>query len=116
MGIYFTVSFFIRDHLPATPEPDNRAVIRQAFLLEPWPITFKLPAHAVELPEMRHPTTACKFDVISPLECILAVEFPPRHVEVHSPYPIVIMGWHFLELGEIAGAARSDGIRQVTPH
>ncbi len=61
-----------------------------------------------------HLSSAAEFDVIAARKIIFAVEFPPRHIHVHSADTVMIMRRHLLQLWEVSGTIAADGIREIS--
>ncbi len=47
---------------------------------------------------------------------ILAVELPPRHVQVHAAGTMRIVGWHLLQLRKISARGTADGVGEIPPY
>src|SRR5205814_2547651 len=44
---------------------------------------------------------------------VLAIEFPPGKIHVHSAYAVVVMRRHSFQLWEVSAAVAADGIHQI---
>src|SRR6266478_3995595 len=109
-GIDFAVGVGVGEHFAAAREADGGAVDLAAALLQGCAVAFLVMAEPIEHSDARHVAAAPEFNVITAGEIVLAVEFPPRDVHVHSADAVVIVRRHFFELGEMTPAVTADGV------
>ena len=92
-GIELAVALVIRNHLAPTREIDRGAVVAAIVVLEGFPVTA---ARRIALDSTHESVTGrvqatSDLDVISAREVELPVVDPPRHVDVISPDPVLVV-------------------------
>src|SRR4051794_19034059 len=86
----------VGNHFAAAAESDMGAIILAAGLLQAYAVSFVLVADARELAYAGHISSPAHLNVIPAQEIILLAKQPPRHVHVHAPHTVVVMGRHLL--------------------
>src|SRR6266849_3166576 len=114
VGIDLAISVRVGNHFAASGEADMRAVDLARALLQCGPVAFFFIAQIIEHADDGHVASPAKFDVIAAGKIIFAVEFPPRHVHVHSAYAVVIVRRHLLQLRKVARTTAANGIGEIS--
>src|SRR5712692_387952 len=114
LGIDLAVGVRIGKHLAAAGKTDAGAVNLPRALLERGAVAFLVVAQAVEHADAGHAAAAPEFDVVAAWEIVLAVEFPPRNVHVHSAHAVVIVRRDFFQLREKTPAVAANRIGKIS--
>src|SRR3982074_3740676 len=101
VGIDFAVGMRVGNHFATSGESDGGAVKLSSAGFERGSVTLFVTAKLVEHSHARHVAAAIQLDVIAARKIILAIEFPPRDVQVHAADAIVIVRRHFFEGGDV---------------
>src|ERR1700684_3500323 len=91
LRIDLAVAIWIRNHLPTARKSNERAVVGATLLLQRRTITLVFFADAGELAYARHVPASAELDVITAQEVILAVVFPPWHIQVHATRAVMVV-------------------------
>jgi hypothetical protein len=101
VGIHIAIAV-IRNHLAPPGKADVGAVAAAASLLQGRTVAFEVIAEIRRTPPPGHGASAPELDVVAAQEVVLAVKFPPGHIDVHAADAVVIVRRHFFQLGKVA--------------
>ena len=113
IGIDLAVAIGIGNHLATAGKSDVRPVVVAALLLQRRPIALVFFADAGELAYTRHVPAAAELDVITAQKVILAIELPPRHIQVHATRTVMVVPGEHFQLREISACVAAYGISQI---
>src|SRR5207245_2990442 len=95
VGIDFTITVFIVNHLATAFEADVAAIARTALLFQWRAVSFVLLAHTIKVAGAGHAAAPIELDWRFAHEFVLAVKLPPRNVHVHPAHTVVIVRRNF---------------------
>ena len=101
--IDIAVTVLVGNHLATAFEADKCSVHAAALLFQTRAVAFELIAYTVKLAHTWHRPAPIDFYVISAQKIILAIELPPRNINMHAADSVMIVRRNFFQLREISG-------------